>query len=498
MALPKFGTGMGLFDGNEDYLSIPASSDFNYGTSDYTIECFFRLNAITSDFAIYEHYSSSSAGLMIRYQGSTQLISLQNWGNTDGTIITAEGIISDTDWHHIAIVRFSGTVTIYLDGTSIGTSSSITHTGSPSSSLYISRDWNAAGDYNLNGNIDEYRVSQVARYTSNFTPPTSAFTNDANTKLLLHMDGTDGSTTFIDSSSSSHTITAVGNAQISTGVPEGLYVTNYGIEVDIVSTLTGSDYLLATNYGIEVDIAGVETPTKRLLATNYGIEVDIAGVETPTKGLLATNYGLQVDIETPAKELLATNYGLQVDIETPAKELLATNYGLQVDLGEPKFELLTTNYGLQVDINTMDSGLYVTSVGSQVDINSPNPELLVTNTGSQVDIGLDAGLRVTNIGSQVDVAVEPNLKITNVGSQVEVGTTVSELYMTNVGSQVEVGTTVPELYITNVGVQVDLAIPTRGLKYYNGSSWIEKPLKYYNGSNWVTKSLKYYNGSSWV
>lgn len=40
--------------------------------------------------------------------------------------------------------------------------------------------------------------------------------NDANTKLLLHFDGTDASTTFTDSSSTAHTVTAVGNAQIDT------------------------------------------------------------------------------------------------------------------------------------------------------------------------------------------------------------------------------------------------------------------------------------------
>jgi hypothetical protein len=38
----------------------------------------------------------------------------------------------------------------------------------------------------------------------------------ASVSLLLHMDGTNGSTTFTDSSSSNRTITAFGNAQIST------------------------------------------------------------------------------------------------------------------------------------------------------------------------------------------------------------------------------------------------------------------------------------------
>jgi hypothetical protein len=40
--------------------------------------------------------------------------------------------------------------------------------------------------------------------------------NDALTKLLLHCAGADTSTTFTDSSSSAHTVTVVGNAQIDT------------------------------------------------------------------------------------------------------------------------------------------------------------------------------------------------------------------------------------------------------------------------------------------
>jgi len=46
--------------------------------------------------------------------------------------------------------------------------------------------------------IDEFRISQSVRYTADFTPPTAAFVNDADTAFLLHMDGADGSTTFND------------------------------------------------------------------------------------------------------------------------------------------------------------------------------------------------------------------------------------------------------------------------------------------------------------
>ena len=48
--------------------------------------------------------------------------------------------------------------------------------------------------------MDEVRISNSARYTSNFTPDTSVFSNDSNTILLIQSDTTNGSTTFVDTS----------------------------------------------------------------------------------------------------------------------------------------------------------------------------------------------------------------------------------------------------------------------------------------------------------
>ena len=64
----------------------------------------------------------------------------------------------------------------------------------------------------VNGN--KYAVANKADNTFELNEPGE--TIDANTKLLLHFNGTDGSTTFTDSSVSSHAVTANGNAQIDT------------------------------------------------------------------------------------------------------------------------------------------------------------------------------------------------------------------------------------------------------------------------------------------
>ena len=47
--------------------------------------------------------------------------------------------------------------------------------------------------------MDEIRISNVARYTANFTAPTEQFVTDANTKLLIHGDGRQGTNSFRDS-----------------------------------------------------------------------------------------------------------------------------------------------------------------------------------------------------------------------------------------------------------------------------------------------------------
>lgn len=55
--------------------------------------------------------------------------------------------------------------------------------------------------------------------------------------------------------------------------------------------------------------------------------------------------------------------------------------------------------------------------------------------------------------------------------------------------------------LTPASAELQSAPPAAGptLKYWSGSTWVEKPLKWWNGSAWVnTGVLKYWNGSTWV
>ena len=85
---------------------------------------------------------------------------------------TSSNVISTNTWYHIAVVDNNGTQTIYVDGVSkaTGTSSGATQY------TFANIGSRPANNWWYTGYIDDFRItSGIARYTANFTPPTTAF-----------------------------------------------------------------------------------------------------------------------------------------------------------------------------------------------------------------------------------------------------------------------------------------------------------------------------------
>ena len=208
----KFGGASMYFDGSGDYLSVPDDTSLHLGSDDFTFEFWTYLNSTNGHFInkrvstsanVQYLYFTISGGTLYLYATSNgsswNIASNFNFGNTT---------LSTGQWYHIALVRNGTEIATYVNGikspNTITTSAAI-HNGS-TNSLRI------AGDvpYNnyLNGYIDDFRITKgVARYTGNFNPPTAELPDPSDpdfdsVSLLLHGDGTNGSTTFIDSSSS--------------------------------------------------------------------------------------------------------------------------------------------------------------------------------------------------------------------------------------------------------------------------------------------------------
>ena len=174
-AQSNFGGASLLLDGTGDYASCASSADLNMQTAgNWTVDCRVRPNNLTGSHTI-AHFQSdvggAGAGLHIYTSGTALLVDngLVGSGLSAGTLATAT-------WFHIAIVRSSGTILMFLDGTQIDSEAAQNY-GDGNSTCLIGRYTSGGGiTGDWNGWIDEFRVSKgVARWTANFTVPDVAY-----------------------------------------------------------------------------------------------------------------------------------------------------------------------------------------------------------------------------------------------------------------------------------------------------------------------------------
>ena len=167
----KFGSSSGYFNGTNSYLSVPWSSEFNLSSGDFTIEAWVYFNSTPGGSIIARDTYGSNFDWAINL--GSNVISFPT-NRTNSYLNVTVPTFNSHQWYHIAVVRYNGTNTIYLDGVSYGSNNmSITCDEQTGPTIGCS-GWNRTNNF-FNGYIDELRISKVARYTSNFTPPTSEF-----------------------------------------------------------------------------------------------------------------------------------------------------------------------------------------------------------------------------------------------------------------------------------------------------------------------------------
>jgi len=175
----KFGGTSVYFDGNVDYLSIPDNSNFNFGNTDFTIDCWCYIPVVADDSGVIVARNSGSDPypgwyLTIRINGSVAF----NTNNNVQYALTPANVIMDSTWTHIACVYYSGTLYIYVQGI-LEASEVCNSIQSYSTSLLIGRLNVGYSGLFISGYIDEFRISKgIARWTSNFTPPNQMYYKD--------------------------------------------------------------------------------------------------------------------------------------------------------------------------------------------------------------------------------------------------------------------------------------------------------------------------------
>lgn len=236
----KFGLSSSYFDGTGDYLTVPYSSDFYFATGDFTIDFWVRFDALTSA-SFFNNTSTGGSTFVIRWTGT----GWQFYSDGSQRLLVSDSLATAT-WYHVALVRNGTSIVIYRDGTSLGSTTDSWDTNNNSGTIYIGiRDTLVQP---LNGYIDELRVSNTARWTSNFTPETSEYTSDSNTKLLLHFNGSNNDTAFYDWSSGHKILTTYGNTSIDdTQSKFSNHSYRFTGTGDYITIPTSSDWAFGTN-----------------------------------------------------------------------------------------------------------------------------------------------------------------------------------------------------------------------------------------------------------
>ena len=207
VALPSVGGSFNL-NGTSQYLSIASSSAFAFGTADYTIEGWF--------------YTTSNSGRLWYFGTNTDNVDL----NGNGGIFYWNGsqyqsatntVINLNTWQHIALVRSSGTITLYVDGVSVMSQSGIGYDSSSNRTLEIGYS-SAQGNNYFNGRISNFRIVKgTAVYTANFTPATQPLYPITNTVLLIRPQ--DSGTLLTDYSAAPLTVTNNGTVTYNAATP---------------------------------------------------------------------------------------------------------------------------------------------------------------------------------------------------------------------------------------------------------------------------------------
>lgn len=195
----KFGSSSLLLDGTGDCIRY-TNDTLCFGQNDFTIEAFIYLTSINRNQNIFDQRTATTSQVApVLYMNTNN--SLIYMVSATTRIQSDNNAFSTNQWYHVALSRSATSTRMFIDGVQVG--STYTDSNNYANQPLVIGAYNSGATVSgsMAAHIDEVRVSNTARYTANFTAPTAAFSHDDNTVLLLHMEGSNGSTTFTDSTS---------------------------------------------------------------------------------------------------------------------------------------------------------------------------------------------------------------------------------------------------------------------------------------------------------
>jgi hypothetical protein len=197
----KFGSSSAYFDGTGDYIDAGGSSLRSVCDSgDFALELWLYQDSRPDYASIITNYGTGNGGWALYINsGSPQQVYWWHYNGSGWVYLnqsqgTRTTITLDT-WHHVAVTRSGSTFRLFLNGTQEDTITDSNNITAGNGAVFNGLRFgtiNAGLQYAFHGYIDDVRITNGdARYTSNFTPPTTAHltsAGDVNKHIVVNSD----------------------------------------------------------------------------------------------------------------------------------------------------------------------------------------------------------------------------------------------------------------------------------------------------------------------
>ncbi|MBK7761859.1 MAG: hypothetical protein IPI46_00615 [Bacteroidetes bacterium] len=200
------------YDGINQGAILPAN--LMNGLTNFTIEGWMKSTDVTTSPTsemwrapwIFgkEMPSGNSGDIMITTQAGYLNFSEEFVGGQGYTESLTKYFISDNQWHHIAVSADGIFCRFFVDGILLGSKPVDAGLQVSASDQFVLMNRANTNESSHSGMLDEVRLSNTARYITNFIPPTSIFTSDVNTLALYHSDDCSNVSLFDSSSNNNH------------------------------------------------------------------------------------------------------------------------------------------------------------------------------------------------------------------------------------------------------------------------------------------------------
>ena len=170
----KFGTTSILTDNTGDYLTVVSpAANLDFGTGDFTVDLWIKptgTHEMWDGILEIGAHNIGSAGYGIWWDDDGMIRT--HFGGT--TVDSADNAIALNAWQHIASVRNGTAYNLYVNGISVASATNSTSLAVNANGVKLLTTVHQV-DRSWAGYTEAFRISKgIARWTSNFTPPTSA------------------------------------------------------------------------------------------------------------------------------------------------------------------------------------------------------------------------------------------------------------------------------------------------------------------------------------